>query len=178
MARFPIDTEQRKIASRACAIVHYKLNSEHWVYREDTEVDVGKDCTIELSENNKWCNHKIECQIKGVSSPDRLNRIKIKGGKEFSFPLSKKTIMYALNSSIAFILFFVDIDNEIVYYLAIQDYFIANKNLFNKLDENEEGTINVHISVDCILSAMDSDLQEIAKSTYVDGPGIELRKYS
>lgn len=51
MARFPIDTEQRKTGSRACAIVHYRINSDHWVYREETEIDIGRDCILELSED-------------------------------------------------------------------------------------------------------------------------------
>lgn len=178
MARFPIDTEERKTGSRACAIVHYQLNSDHWVYREDTEIDVGRDCIIELSENDRWQNHKIECQIKGVRSVSRLNKMKLKKENAYSFPLEKKTIMYALNSNTAFVLFFVDINSETAYYLAIQDYFIANKNLFEKLNSSEDGTINVHISLNCVLSYSDQDLQDIAKSVYVDGPGSELKKHN
>lgn len=183
MARFPIDTEERKTGSRACAIVHYQLDSDHWVYREESEADVGRDCIIELSENDKWKNHKIECQIKGVRSIQRLDRMKLKNKNAYSFPLKKKTIMYALNSSTAFVLFFVDINTETAYYLAIQDYLIANKELFKKLesdndDDDGDSTINVHISCDCVLSNLDDDLQEIAKSIYVDGPGSELRKHN
>lgn len=176
MTPFPVDTEQRKTGSRACAIVHYKIDSEHWLYREETEVDIGRDCTIELSENDKWMNYKIECQIKGVKSSHRLSQLKLKRENSYSFPLEKKTIMYALNSKTPFVLFLVDIQREKVYYLAIQDYFIANKKLFRKLDQGDDGTLNLHISMDCFLSD-DSDLREIAKSIYVDGPGESLRKY-
>ena len=35
----------------------------------------------------------------------------------------------------------------------------------------------VHIPIDNILSDDDFDLQEIAKSVYVDGPSRNLRKY-
>lgn len=87
-----------------------------------------------------------------------------------------KIINYALNAPGAFVLFYVDVENEVVYYLPIQDYFIANKTLFDKLDTWQE-RMNVHIPIDNILSDDDFDLQEIAKSVYVDGPSRNLRKY-
>lgn len=171
MPRTPIDCEPRKTSSKARAIVHYKLNAEHWDYREETGNDYGRDCVIELSENDCWNNHKIEGQIKGTRSPEILKREKC-----FSFPLEVKTINYALNARGAFVLFYVDVENEVVYYLPIQDYFIANKTLFDKLDTGQE-RMSVHIPIDNILSDDDFDLQEIAKSVYVDGPSRNLRKY-
>lgn len=117
MPRTPIDCEPRKTGSKARAIVHYKLNAEHWDYREETGNDYGRDCVIELSENDCWNNHKIEGQIKGTRSPEILKREKC-----FSFPLEVKTINYALNAPGAFVLFYVDVENELVYYLPIQDY--------------------------------------------------------
>ena len=41
MFRTPIDCEPRKTGSKARAIVHYKLNAEHWDYREETGNDYG-----------------------------------------------------------------------------------------------------------------------------------------
>lgn len=172
MLRVPIDCEQRKTGSKARAIVHYKLNAEHWDYREETGNDYGRDCVIELSENNRWNNHKIEGQIKGTCKPALLKREKC-----FSFPMEIKTINYALGARSAFVLFYVDVEHEVVYYLPIQDYFIANKMLFDKLDTGQE-KMNVHIPTDNILSNGDFDLQEIAKSVYVDGPSRALRKYN
>ena len=171
MPRMPIDCEQRKTGSKARAIVHYKLNAEHWDYREETGNDYGRDCVIELSENDRWNNHKIEGQIKGTRNPARL-----KGKQCFSFSLEIKTINYALGTPTAFVLFYVDVENEKVYYLPVQDYFIANKKLFDKLDTGQE-KMNVHIPMDNILSDDDFDLQEIAKSVYVEGPSRSLRKY-
>ena len=46
----------------------------------------------------------------------------------------EKTINYGLSSPIAFVLFYVDVDHGIVYYLPIQDYFIANPELFDALE--------------------------------------------
>lgn len=171
MPNLPQDKEQRKIGSRACAIVHYQLNADHWEYRQETGNDVGRDCVIELTENDEWTNQKIEGQIKGTKKPNLLA-----GKKVFSFPLEVKTINYALNTSNAFVLFYVDNVNEAVYYLPIQDYFIAHKELFEKL-KTVQKTLNVHIPIDNLLCADDFDLQEIAKSVYVDGPSSKLRKY-
>jgi len=89
--------------------------------------------------------------------------------------METKTIMYGLGSSSAFVLFYVDNSNEIVYYLPIQDYFIANPNLFELLNSDQK-TINVHIPLDNVVSEDDFDLQQIAKSVYVDGPASSLRK--
>ena len=71
--------------------------------------------------------------------------------------------------------FYVDNSNEIVYYLPIQDYFIANPNLFELLNSDQK-TINVHIPLDNVVSEDDFDLRQIAKSVYVDGPASSLRK--
>lgn len=96
----PIDCEPRKTGSKARAIVHYKLNAEHWDYREETGNNYERDCVIELSENDCWNNHKIEGQIKGMRSPEMLKKEKC-----FSFTLEVKNINYALNAPGAFVLF-------------------------------------------------------------------------
>jgi len=61
--------------------------------------------------------------------------------------------------------------------LPIQDYFIANPVLFDKLENNSQ-TINVHIPYDNIVCEEDFDLQQIAKSVYINGPSRNLRKVS
>ena len=84
MAR-PKDDEQRKTGSKGRAVVHYQLDADHWDYREETGNDYGRDCVIELSENNEWQNHKVEGQIKGTIAPKQVNN-------EISFPMPVKTI--------------------------------------------------------------------------------------
>ena len=172
MPNIPQDKPQRKIGTRAKILLQYKLDVDHWEYREETGNDVGRDCVLELTENDEWTNHKIEGQIKGTTCPNLLA-----SGREFSFPLATKTITYALNANNAFVLFYVEVTNENVYYLPIQDYFIANKGLFDKLNVDQD-TINVRIPKDNLLSSDDFELQEIARSVYVDGPSSELRKYT
>ena len=93
----------------------------------------------------------------------------------FSFPLDVKTITYGLSSSNAFILFYVDVMYEKVYYLPIQDYFIENPALFDKLEHNAS-TINVHISCDNLVSENDLELKKLAKSVYAGGPSRNIKK--
>ena len=126
MAR-PRDNEQRKTGSKGRAIVHFRLNPEHWDYKEETGNDYGRDCIIELSEDDEWRNHKVEGQIKGTGRPSLLS------SDEVSFPMQVKTIEYALGSPVAFILFVADTSTEDVYYQCVQDYFIHHTELFEKL---------------------------------------------
>lgn len=85
------------------------------------------------------------------------------------------TIEYALGTSTAFVLFVADTKTNDVFYQCVQDYFIDNKNLFEKL---EQATINIRIPVSQNLATSDDTLQELAKVTFVDGPGLDLKRYS
>jgi len=161
MEVIPKDCSQRKICSRANAILHYKIDSEHWEYRLETGNDVGRDCTIELTEDNEWRNNKIEGQVKGQTNPNLILK-----GEYISFPMDLKTINYALNSRYAFVLFVVDITNEIVYYQAIQEYFISCPSRYEKKNEDQK-TINIRIQVSNMISESDSELQNLARRTYI-----------
>ena len=162
MSKLPKDCTARVIGAEVRKLVHYRFSSERWEYHEETGRDMGRDCTIELIE--------IEGKIKGTRDPKRLA-----AGEEFTFSIDIKTINYALSSSTAYVLFYVDVDNEIVYYLPLQDYFIANPKLFDRIEKNKT-TLNVHIPGNNIVSNQDFDLQQIAKSIYVDGPTRNLHK--
>lgn len=166
MAR-PKDDEKRKTGSRGRGILHFKLDADHWDYREETGNDYGRDCVVELSENDEWLNHKVEGQIKSTASPKFV-------GDVVSFPMPVKTIEYALGTHTSFILFVVDTKKEYVYYQCVQQYFIDNKELFDKLNQQ---TINIHIPVSQNLSVDDKLLQNWARSTFIDGPGKGLRLY-
>lgn len=169
MPKLPKDNSARAVSTRAKTLVVYNLNAEFWEWHEMTGTDHGTDIIIELVENGEYSNKKIEGQIKGRSS------LKILKDGNISFDLDVKTINYALSSSTAFVLFLVDTTEEMVYYLPIQDYFIANSQLFESA-ENNDSTVTLHISPDSIVCNNDSDLREIAKSVYVDGPSKRLRK--
>ena len=164
----PKDNPTRRIGSRGRGIVHFKLNADHWDYREETGNDYGRDCVAELSENDEWLNHKVEGQIKGTASPKFVDN-------SVSFPMPVKTIEYALGTSTSFILFVADTKKNDVYYQCVQQYFIDHKELFDKLDQK---TINIHIPVSQNLSLSDTLLQHWARSIFVDGPGKSLRLYT
>lgn len=170
MPKLPKDCEQRITGSTARGIVHYKFPKEHWEYHEITGTDHGIDCIVELIEDGEFRNKKIEGQIKGTKKPNLINN-----GECFSFSMELKTIKYGLGSASAFVLFYVDNTSEVVYYLPIQDYFISRPELFDKL-EKEQKTMRVHIPVDNVVSEKDDDLQQIAKSVYVEGPSRNLHK--
>lgn len=177
MTQFPKDSESRRIDARARAILHYQIDSNCWVYREQTGQDVGCDCRLELAENNNFANLIIEGQIKGTGS---LGRYLLKDGSVISFPLEIKTINYALSSSNPFVLFLVDVSLESVYYLAIQENFITNENLFDRLEqiaiENPwQKTLNLKISVKDRLEIASETLKELAHKTYVYGPSRNLK---
>ena len=154
----PKDCDNRQTGSRARAIVHYKLNSKHWDYKEETGNDVGRDCILELAYNGTWNNDKIEGQIKGTEN------LKLLKNNDISFQLSTKTINYALASSNSFLLFLVDVNTENTYYLNIQDYFIENPKLLSKLFLQK--SINVHIKKANIVTNDDSKLIEMARRVY------------
>lgn len=166
----PENCEQRKIGSRARAILHYQINTDCWEYREESGNDYGRDCVIELSVDNSWINCKLEGQIKGTHKPNLLQN-----KKEFSIAIPIKTINYALCSSISFVLFYIDTIKEDVYYVSIQDYFISNQNLFDKLSTNKS-SINIRIPMVNMLSKNDYELKQLAMSTYLDGPSKKLCK--
>lgn len=150
--------------------MHYKFDSDHWQYREVTGADVGCDCEFELSEDNYWRGHKIECQVKGTR---HLDDYLLKDRRTISFPLAIKTICYGLGKAHAFILLVVDVDNEIVYYLNLQDYFINGPSLFEKLDIGNK-TMSIRIPTANRLEANDDELREFARKVYVGGPTASL----
>lgn len=167
--KLPKDIPARKIGTRARSIVPYKLNSDIWDWHEITGTDHGTDMILEFIENDKYVNKNIDCQIKGTKSLPIL-----KSGV-ISFKIEIKTLNYALSSSRPFVLLVVDILKEDVYYLLMQDYFISNKEFFEKLNQKQD-YLNVHIPMTNRLNKNSIELVEIAKKTYIGGPNKSLRE--
>ena len=152
---YPEDSVQRRIGDRARQILHYQIDVNNWLFKEETGSDFGRDCILELSEDNQLRNHKIEGQIKGTRSPNF-----VLDGNFISFPLEVKTVNYAMSSPISFVLFVVDVLNEVVYFQCIQDYFNGNEMFFKKI--NSQKTINIRIPIWCCLRCGDNLLQGLA----------------
>ncbi len=158
--RFPKDCPQRKTESKSEKIFHYKLNTDHWLYRQETGNDYGRDCVIELSEDDEWHNKKIECQIKGAHKP------KYRFGKTvIAYSLEIKTINYELSSAVPFVLIYVDLTREIVYYLPLQKYFLENPEKLERTKRNTT-TVDVHIPVIQQLTEDDIDSRDLADQIY------------
>ena len=166
----PKDTESRSVGARAKAIVHYTFDADHWEYRDSTGVDVGIDCSLELTENDDWTGNILECQVKGRSTP-KFNKTR----EYISIELKVSTINYALSRASSFVLLLVDMSDETVYYLPIQEFFIANPSYFDKTTDTQK-EITLRIPTDNIVTKEDTNLQQIAKSRYIGGPGKELRR--
>lgn len=171
MALYPGDIDSRKIDSRACAIVHYQVDSEMWDYKIPTGHDVGTDCILELSEDGQWRGKKIELQIKGTK---HIERYLISNSTIVSYSLKKATIMYGLNLSVPFFLFIVDIEGEHVYFTELHEYFISDMGLFDILEKDTE-SMNIHIPTKFCLTKRDNRLVEAAKNTYVNGATRNLK---
>ena len=172
MPELPKDDEKRITGAIGRQLVHGAFSMERWEYREITGVDRGKDCEFELVENGKFTNKKIHGQVKGTY---HIKNYETSDPNHFSFPLDIKTINYGLSCSGAFVLFLADAITSTVYYLPVQDYFIANKEEFDRLDKNKS-SMTLYVPKDNVVSAEDFDLQQIAKSVYVDGPTRSLKK--
>lgn len=151
------------------ALIHYTLNPDHWEFRLETGADKGRDCAFEyIDENSEWHNGIIRCQVKGTKTPETY---KISSG-DFSYPIEKKTINYALRSRDAFILFLCDLVNEKVYYLPIQDYFIKNPEEYKRLEKDTKN-MNLHIPVKNVVTRTeDAAIVLLANKAYSFTNGI------
>lgn len=168
--QLPQDIASGQIGSRARAIVHYIFNSDYWEYREETGNDVGIDCSFELIENDKWIGHRIYCQIKGTKTPKFIcNDMYI------SVSMKISTLNYALTHAESFLLICVDVITEKAYYLPIQEYFIADNTLFDKLNSEQEN-LTLRIPADNVVTQDNANLVEIAKSRYVGGATPRLHR--
>jgi len=159
--KLPGSPSSHGVGRIARAQVHAQMTPEYWIFREFTGGDYGVDCVLELTEKENATNNKIEGQIKGRSEIEPMKR-----ENAISFSLEIQTINYALNSPIAFVLFLANTTTRKIYYLPIQDYFIANPTKFTDLEVNKK-TVQLHIPLDNIVCEYnDYDLQQIAKSKY------------
>lgn len=156
---FPKDSPGRRAETRSFQILFPKFNADRWDFLGRDHHDHGVDYTFEYIEDGEYKGHRILAQIKGRSS--------LKDGKNgyIAFPIPVITANYAVCCKTPFVLFLVDLQSQIAYYLPLQDYFIANKERYERLSANKS-SITVYIPVDNIVGEEDSDLIAISKSGY------------
>lgn len=167
--RLTKDCSARAICTRSRGIFAYQIDANKWEWHEQTGTDHGTDIVLELSDKGVFSGKKIDGQLKGTTNIDVLKNGMIK------YDLDVKTINYALGNANPFVLFLVDVNEEKVFYLPLQDYFIDNPDKFEAA-ENNSSTVTVHIEPDTTITEKADGLLEIAKSVYVGGPSQELRK--
>lgn len=160
MLKYPKNCTSRTICTAARAIFPSKLNSIYWEFHELTGTDHGTDMVIEYVENEEFHNNKIQIQLKGTTNIQRYKK-----KSYYSFPLDIKTINYALESKIAFVLVIVDINSEEVYCIPLQDYFIANIKEYNKVFTTQD-SISIRFTDENLLNNVEEELREISKECY------------
>lgn len=169
MNSLPADCPARIISTRSRGIFAYQLDASKWEWHEQTATDHGVDLVIELSENGCFSGRKIEGQLKGTTKVKKLNN------GEISFDLDVKTVNFALNCAYAYVLFLVDVTMEEVYYTVVQEYFILNPSKFEQA-KNNTSSVAIHFDPQRTLNNQGDKLELVAKYTYVNGPGTELKR--
>ena len=157
--RKPRDCSPRIVSNRARSIVPYRLNSSTWEWHEQTGTDHGTDMILELVEDGLYSNRKVEVQIKGTQNLELINDNLI------VYDFDVKTVNYALGTANAFVLFLVDIVEEVVYYLAIQEYFMRNPQKMNAAKSNNS-SVRIQIPVTNTINENTVELCELARRTY------------
>ena len=164
--RLPRDDsrEINAIGRGGMRLAHYAFNFECWEFRLGTGKDVGEDCVYEYIDEHSWHNARIRAQVKGIRNPKTYL---VARDTEFSYPLGKEFIEYALRSNEAFVLLICDLMNEKVYYLPLQDYFINNPEEYKRLRSGTD-SMKLRVPVSNIVdSAHNEELVDLANNSYV-----------
>jgi hypothetical protein len=137
----------------------------HWDHKEQTGEDKGLDMIMELYDSGFATNKKINIQIKGTAN---IELYKLTSGKEISYNIDIKTFLYALESKDAFFLFLCDINENISYYICLQEYYLMNQpDCDIRIDKNSN-SINIHIPINNVASLeVDEVMKEYAYKNYL-----------
>ena len=167
MARvYPKDTEEKLKERESFQIFFSLLDVMKWEYLGSDHNDHGVDYSFEYIEDGEYKGFRLLSQLKSSK------KIEVRGNEiVFDFPV--KTANYAIGCPQPFVFFLVDLTNSQVYYLPLQDYFIANKEKMEALDNNKT-SIRVFIPLNNTID--DKELKEIAKSQYTFDEEQGLRK--
>lgn len=154
--RYPQDSEEKLKERESFQIFFSLMDMRTWEYLGSDYNDHGVDYSFEFIEDGEYKGYRIFVQLKSSQKPEIRNNEIV-----FDFPVH--TANYAITCAQPFIFFFVNLTNRIVYYLPLQDYFIANKDKMDKL-ENNKTKIRVFIP---LKNTIDSErLKEVVKAQY------------
>jgi hypothetical protein len=156
--KYPQDSEEFKKERKSFQILFYKLNTDVWQSNGSDNFDHGVDYSFEYIEDDEYKGYRILSQIK---STEHI----IDQGENVAFDLNVKTASYSIGSSQPFILFLIDLITDTVYYVCLQELFVSNNKLYEKLKKNAT-SIRVKIPKQNIVNRDAIALQEIAKRQY------------
>lgn len=165
--RYPQDTIEKLKERESFQIFFSLIDVKTWEYIGSDHNDHGVDYSFEYIEEKQYKGYRILAQLKSSNQDLKINNNKIC----FDFPV--KTANYAVTCAQPFIFFFVDLKNRMVYYLPIQDYFIANPSKMEKLEKNTE-SIRLFIPLENTID--NENLKEVAKAQYSFDEEKGLRK--
>lgn len=154
----PKDSSARVIGADAKRILIYQLKPEKCEQHEQTGVDCGIDIAIDVIKDEEFSGKIINGQIKGTKNLKKNNGI-------IKYDFDVKTINYGINQSNVFVLFLVDVTEEIVYFIDIQDYLINHVDKLNKLRSNN-CTLRIEIDENSNLTNNSDLLYEMAFRSY------------
>lgn len=163
---YPQDTPQKRNERRSFQLFLSILNTDCWEHLGSDHNDHGVDYSFEYIEEEQYKGYRVLCQLKSRTNPVIKNNTIV-----FDFPV--KTANYAVGCPQPFVFFFVNLTTHEVFFLPLQDYFIANPDKMRALDRNK-GTIRVFIPLDNRLD--DPELIAVAKSQYTFDEEHGLRK--
>lgn len=137
--RYPEYTPERIKESKSYQVLLPKFNARRWAFGCSEWQDHGVDYSFEYVQDGFFHGFRLLGQVKGSS------HLKFGNADSFSYALPVKTANYAVECSQPFVLFVVDLISATAYYLPLQDYFIANRDKYEKLKVNTS-TISVRIA--------------------------------
>jgi hypothetical protein len=129
-----------------------------WAPNGSDHTDHGMDYGFEYIEDGQYKGFRIYSQIK---STEHIN----KSEKYVSFDLNVKTAAYAISSAQPFVLFIVDLVEDVAYYICLQDFFINNPASL-KAVSNNKSTVRIKVPLTLTVTRETIGLQEVAKSQY------------
>ena len=155
---YPQDSEEFKKERASYQLLFYRLNAKVWAPNGSDKTDHGMDYGFEYIDDGQYKGYRLYSQIK---STEHLN----KSENYVSFDLKVKTAAYAISSAQPFVLFVVDLVNDVVYYVCLQDFFIENPESLLAVETNKS-TVRIKLPLKQIVTRETVGLQEVAKSQY------------
>ena len=166
---YPKDTEELQKERESFRSLFNKLDVTVWAANGPDRTDHGMDYGFEFIENGEYKGYRIYSQVKATRHINKKEDAVI-------FDLKVQTASYAISSAQPFVLFVADLEDDIVYYQCLQDYFIDSDEALEALGKNKS-TIRIKIPSTNTVTRKSVGLQAVAKCQYcmVNGKPARVR---